>query len=129
MQETNINKIPFRNKIIIVALSITTLTVATMSLYYSSNKMNDNVENKTSELLSTTKYPVYNYLVSTSTNSTGNLKTKYADGRISDVRKINYYNYIVGSSKPFGDTAAAKELGLTTIITEWDKYDAIVASP
>lgn len=72
--------------------------------------------------------PINNYLVSTSTSSEGNIKTLYADGRVSDVRKINYYNYLVKNSEPFGDSPAAK-LGLITIITEWNKYDANVAGP
>ncbi len=124
MKNISINKIPVRNKVIIAILSATTLIVAAMSLNYSFNK----VENKKSESANIASSPINNYLVSTSTSSEGNIKTLYADGRVSDVRKINYYNYLVKNSETFGDTNAAK-LGLITIITEWNEYDANVASP
>jgi hypothetical protein len=51
-------------------------------------------------------------------------ETVYNDGRISGVRNIKYYNSLVKTSKPL-DT----KLGLTTIMTEWNKYDANVACP
>lgn len=107
------------NKIILVSGIIMSLTAIVLTSNYIFNNKDKTItiENK-----------INNYLVSTSTSSTENLKTVYADGRPSAVRKINYYNYVVETAKPFGDTAAAK-LGLITVITEWNKYDANVASP
>ena len=55
---------------------------------------------------------------------TSKLETIYNDGRITAVRNVKYYGYLVRDSKPFGDT----KLGLTTVITEWNKYDANVAT-
>ena len=118
-----------KNKIIIAALFFTALIVTALVWNQSLVKISNKVENKISEALSTTTSPVNNYLVSTSTDSFGNSKTVYADGRITDVRKLGYYDSVVKTSKPFGDTVAANKLGLTTIISEWDKYDANVASP
>lgn len=51
-------------------------------------------------------------------------KTKYADGRLSDVRVKQYYESLIKTSIPFGEN----KFGLTTIITEWNEYDANVAS-
>ncbi|WP_395052986.1 hypothetical protein [Flavobacterium sp.] len=55
---------------------------------------------------------------------TSKLETIYNDGRITAVRNVKYYGYLVRDSKPFGNT----KLGLTTVITEWNKYDANVAT-
>ena len=55
---------------------------------------------------------------------TAKFETTYNDGRISGVRNLKYYNALVKTSKPL-DT----KLGLTTIMTEWNKYDANVACP
>jgi hypothetical protein len=52
-------------------------------------------------------------------------ETIYNDGRITAVRNVKYYGYLVRDSKPFGDT----KFGLSTVITEWNKYDANVACP
>jgi hypothetical protein len=54
---------------------------------------------------------------------TTKFETVYNDGRISGVRNLKYYNALMKTSKPFGDT----KLGLSTIMTEWNKYDANVA--
>jgi hypothetical protein len=56
---------------------------------------------------------------------TSKFETLYNDGRITAVRNIKYYNYLIKDSKPFGDT----KYGLSTVITEWNKYDANVACP
>jgi uncharacterized protein with FMN-binding domain len=53
-----------------------------------------------------------------------NNKTKYADGRFTAVRNLEYYNSQVKTSIPMKDS----KLGLTTIMTEWNAYDANVAS-
>jgi hypothetical protein len=55
---------------------------------------------------------------------TSKFETIYNDGRITSVRNSKYYNYLVKDSKPL-DT----KLGLLTVITEWNKYDANVACP
>jgi hypothetical protein len=56
---------------------------------------------------------------------TTKFETIYNDGRITGVRNSAYYNGLVKTSKPFENS----KLGLTTIITEWNKYDANVACP
>jgi hypothetical protein len=55
---------------------------------------------------------------------TTKFETTYNDGRITTVRNSKYYGYLVRDSKPL-DT----KLGLSTVITEWNKYDANVACP
>jgi hypothetical protein len=55
---------------------------------------------------------------------TTKFETIYNDGRITSVRNVAYYGYLVKDAKPL-DT----KLGLTTVITEWNKYDANVACP
>jgi hypothetical protein len=60
-----------------------------------------------------------------SPEDTTKFETLYNDGRISGVRNIQYYNSLVKSGIPMKD---AKH-GLTTVITEWNKYDANVACP
>jgi hypothetical protein len=59
-----------------------------------------------------------------SPEDTTKFETTYNDGRISGVRNLKYYNALVKTSIPL-DTI----LGLTTIMTEWNKYDANVAGP
>jgi hypothetical protein len=59
-----------------------------------------------------------------STNSE-KLESKYTDGRITSVRNLPYYKILVKSSIPMKDA----KYGLTTVITEWNAYDANVASP
>jgi hypothetical protein len=56
---------------------------------------------------------------------TSKFETIYNDGRISAVRNSKYYYLLVKSSIPLEDAKS----GLTTIITEWNKYDANVATP
>ncbi len=58
-----------------------------------------------------------------STKKDGNPVSKYADGRISEVRTLTYYNF-------YTDTILAnknEELKLILVITEWNKYEALVA--
>jgi hypothetical protein len=57
--------------------------------------------------------------------NTSKFETIYNDGRLSTVRNSKYYYLLVKSSIPLKDAKS----GLTTIITEWDKYDANVATP
>jgi hypothetical protein len=57
-------------------------------------------------------------------DDTTKYETTYNDGRISGVRNLKYYNALVKTSKPLDS-----KFGLTTIITEWNKYDANVACP
>ena len=52
-------------------------------------------------------------------------QTIYNDGRKTAIRNLKYYNNLVNNNKPFGDN----KLGLTTVTTEWNKYDGNVASP
>jgi hypothetical protein len=52
-------------------------------------------------------------------------ETKYIDGRITAVRNLKYYNALVNTSKPLGDS----KLGLTTVTSEWNEYDGNVATP
>jgi hypothetical protein len=56
---------------------------------------------------------------------TSKFETIYNDGRISAVRNSKYYYLLVKSSIPLEDAKS----GLTTVITEWNKYDANVATP
>jgi hypothetical protein len=56
---------------------------------------------------------------------TTKFETIYNDGRISAVRNSKYYYLLVKSSIPLEDSKS----GLTTVITEWNKYDANVATP
>jgi hypothetical protein len=56
---------------------------------------------------------------------TSKFETIYNDGRISAVRNSKYYNLLVKSSIPANDA----KFGLTTVIAEWNKYDANVATP
>jgi hypothetical protein len=60
-----------------------------------------------------------------SPKDTTKFETLYNDGRISGVRNSKYYYYLVKDGIPMKD---AKQ-GLTTVITEWNKYDANVACP
>jgi endonuclease V-like protein UPF0215 family len=57
--------------------------------------------------------------------SVENNKTKYADGRFTAVRNLEYYKSLVKTSIPMKDSKS----GLTTIMTEWNAYDANVAAP
>jgi hypothetical protein len=59
------------------------------------------------------------------TEDTTKFETIYNDGRISAVRNSKYYYLLVKSSIPLADAKS----GLTTVITEWNKYDANVATP
>lgn len=52
-------------------------------------------------------------------------ETIYNDGRKTAVRNLKYYNYLVKSSQTIKD----EKLGLTTVTSEWNKYDGNVASP
>jgi hypothetical protein len=54
-----------------------------------------------------------------------NRKTNYSNGVITNVRVLEYYTDLVKTGIPMKDA----KFGLTTIITEWNKYDANVASP
>jgi endonuclease V-like protein UPF0215 family len=54
-----------------------------------------------------------------------NNKTKYSDGRFTAVRNLRYYNDLIKTGIPMKDA----KFGLTTIMTEWNSYDANVASP
>jgi hypothetical protein len=56
-------------------------------------------------------------------------KTFYKDGRETNVRKLWYYNSLVKTSIPLEkNTNTDNKLKLTTIIVEWNKYEAVVAS-
>jgi hypothetical protein len=54
-----------------------------------------------------------------------NRKANYSNGVITNVRVLEYYNDLIRTGIPMKDA----KFGLTTIITEWNKYDANVASP
>ena len=56
---------------------------------------------------------------------TSRFETIYNDGRKTAVRNLKYYNYLVKYSQQTKD----EKFGLTTVMTEWNKYDANVASP
>ena len=57
-------------------------------------------------------------------DDTSKFETIYNDGRMTAVRSLKYYNLLIKSSKPFGD----KKLELSTVITEWNNYNANVAT-
>jgi hypothetical protein len=55
--------------------------------------------------------------------------TFYKDGRETEVRKLWYYNSLVKTSIPLEkNTNTDNKLKLTTIIAEWNKCEAVVAS-
>jgi hypothetical protein len=58
-----------------------------------------------------------------STMSAENYKTKYTDGRITEVRELRYYNFYKDTIKANRDD----KLKLIAVITEWNKYEALVA--
>ncbi len=80
---------------------------------------------KKSETKKIKKETVENNFKLKTPEDTTKFETVYNDGRISGVRNLKYYNSLMKTSKPFGDS----KLGLTTIMTEWNKYDANVACP
>ena len=87
----------------------------------SSEKKQD--EKKQAEKVQSEK--VQNKFKLNSVQDTTKFETKYNDGRMTAVRNLKYYNLLVESSIPMIDDA----LKLTTVITEWNEYDANVASP
>jgi hypothetical protein len=52
-------------------------------------------------------------------------ETIYADGRKSGVRNLNYYNALIDSEKE----NKSENVTVLYVMTEWDKYDAVVAGP
>jgi hypothetical protein len=52
-------------------------------------------------------------------------ETIYADGRKSGVRNLNYYNALIDSEKE----NKSENITVLYVMTEWDKYDAVVAAP
>jgi hypothetical protein len=87
-----------------------------------------NIENNQIETakdaVKTENKPAKDTFAIVSTNSE-RLETKYTDGRITSVRNLPYYKALVKSSIPMKDS----KLGLTTVMTEWNAYDANVAAP
>ena len=81
-------------------------------------------QNKKTNTKSINKETVESNFKLNKAEDTTKFETIYNNGIKSGVRNIKYYNYLVKDSKPFGDT----KLGLTTVITEWNKYDANVAT-
>jgi hypothetical protein len=118
--------------IIIAVIVLLTLGVAGLYIANNPNKQYSIVQNSSTSsinsLTSTTSSQSQNSItekVFPAAVSTDDGKSKYADGRKTGVRVLKYYNDLVKTSTPMQD---AKE-GLTTIITEWNEYDANVASP
>jgi hypothetical protein len=101
----------------ILKISLVTFGFLTLLLGCNQSKKSSNEKNQ-NEIVSK------DFKLKTPEDTT-KFETKYNDGRITAVRSSKYYNYLVKSNKPFGDT----KLGLTTIMTEWNKYDANVACP
>jgi hypothetical protein len=69
--------------------------------------------------------PAENKFKLNKTQDANKFETIYNDGRVSTVRNSKYYDLLVASSKPLKDAKS----GLTTIVTEWNQYDANVATP
>jgi hypothetical protein len=68
----------------------------------------------------TTKAPI-----KFATQGTETFETKYADGRITSVRNLNYYNILIENQKE----NKSENIKILYVMTEWDKYDAVVAAP
>jgi hypothetical protein len=52
-------------------------------------------------------------------------ETIYADGRLSGVRNLNYYNILIKNKKD----NKSENVRVLYVMTEWNKYDAVVAAP
>jgi hypothetical protein len=51
--------------------------------------------------------------------------TIYADGRKTGVRNLNYYKILIDNKKD----DKSESIKILYVMTEWNKYDAVVASP
>ncbi len=81
-------------------------------------------QTKNNNVKSSKKETVENNFKLNKVADTSKLETIYNDGRITAVRNSKYYNLLVKTSKPIENS----KFGLTTVFTEWNKYDANVAS-
>lgn len=120
-----------KNKIVIVIIATILLTVLAFvwsQIPRKTNKLENTSKAESKDKVVNVEAKINNYIVNTNNNDFEDFKTIYADGRKSDVRNFRFYNSLM-KNVPFGDTVAAKELGLIHVATEWNEYDANVASP
>jgi hypothetical protein len=123
-------KINNKNIIIIILVVITAMTVTyliTSAVINSKNSDFNKLESINLNLNSSSTDPsgdVKTDKESFGTTTIENNKTKYSDGRFTAVRNLRYYNDLIKMGIPMKDA----KFGLTTIMTEWNAYDANVAS-
>jgi hypothetical protein len=104
-----------KNKFLKTSLLISSLFV----FMHSCNQSEESTTNSTNKEINENNFKL-NKL-----EDTNKFETIYNDGRISAVRNSKYYNLLVKSGIPLTNAIA----GLTTVIAEWNKYDANVATP
>jgi hypothetical protein len=121
-----------KNSNIILLIVLLTLSLTALYLNNNPNKQSSIVQNSSTSSInnltfttsSQSKNSIFEKVFPVAV-STDDGKSKYADGRKTGVRVLKYHNDLVKTGIPMQD---AKQ-GLTTIITEWNEYDANVASP